>query len=115
MARSTAAAGTIIQTARGFESLLRKSSSESAPVAPSFASAVTTSAEVSYTMHLCPPLMSRRTMLAPIRPRPIIPSSMANPPLARRRRVFLPGAGRQNRVYGKGGRFRNPVSGIEMP
>jgi hypothetical protein len=45
--RSTTAAGTMSQTARGLVSFLTKSSSEAAPVAPSLASPLTASAETS--------------------------------------------------------------------
>src|SRR5215471_328414 len=39
--------------------------------------------DLSKTTHWCPPLMRRRTMFAPIRPSPIIPSCMAVSLLAR--------------------------------
>src|SRR5579883_101052 len=71
---STTAAGTISHTARGFLSLLTNSSSDPAPVAPSDANCFTDSGLRSWTTHSCPPFWSRRTMLAPIRPSPIIPS-----------------------------------------
>src|SRR5262249_53972442 len=71
---STTAAGTISHTARGATSFFTKSSRALEPVAPSPTSCFTTSALRSYTTHWCPPRVSRRTMLAPIRPRPIIPS-----------------------------------------
>ena len=74
---STAAAGTMSQAARGGVSRATKSSSEEAPTAPSAASALTASALRSYTTHVWPSFMSRRTMLAPMRPRPIIPSCIA--------------------------------------
>src|SRR5207249_2744742 len=57
----------------GALSLLTTSSSEDAPVAPSFPSASTVSAFRSYTTHSCEPFIKRRAMFAPIRPRPIIP------------------------------------------
>src|SRR5262249_28735274 len=71
---STTAAGTISHTARGATSFFTKSSRALEPVAPSPTSCFTASALRSYTTHWCPPRVSRRTMLAPIRPRPIIPS-----------------------------------------
>src|SRR3954470_5632275 len=71
---STSAAGTIRQIARGLASLLTKSCSDDEPVAPSLASADTASTDTSCTTHWCPPRMSRRTMFAPIRPSPTIPS-----------------------------------------
>ena len=67
-------AGIITQTARGRSSLATKSSGLSAPTAPSPASPATASGFTSYTTHSCPSRINRRTMLAPIRPRPIIPS-----------------------------------------
>src|SRR5450432_185420 len=71
---STAAAGTINQTARGGFSLAMKSSSEAAPVAPLFAKSLTLSGLLSKTTHSWPPCNRRLTILAPILPRPIIPS-----------------------------------------
>src|SRR5262245_30275511 len=47
---------------------------DSAPTAPSPASSCTASALRSKTTHSWPSRMRRRTMLAPIRPSPIIPS-----------------------------------------
>ena len=67
-------AGIITQATRGLSSAATKSSSVSAPTAPSFSSCATVSALVSYATAVCPSRMIRRTMLAPIRPRPIIPS-----------------------------------------
>ncbi len=74
---STAAAGTMSHAARGGFSFATKSSSEVAPTAPSFASAAIASALRSYTTHVWPFFIRRRTMLAPMRPRPIIPSCIA--------------------------------------
>src|ERR1039458_8358262 len=71
---STAAAGTINQTARGGFSLAMKSSSEAAPVAPLLAKSLTLSGFMSKTTHSWPPCNRRLTILAPILPRPIIPS-----------------------------------------
>src|SRR5260221_2421011 len=71
---STKAAGTIRQAARGFSSFLANSARELAPVAPSLTSAATASAERSKTTQECPARMRRLTMLAPIRPSPIIPN-----------------------------------------
>ena len=73
---STTAAGTISQTARGFASFVTKSASDEAPVAFSAASASTAFGDMSKTTHSWPSFMRRRTMLAPMRPRPIIPSCM---------------------------------------
>ena len=81
---STTAAGTISQIARGFASFFTKSASEEAPVAFSFASSATAFGDMSKTTHSWPPLISRRTMLAPIRPRPIIPSCIIDSWLTRR-------------------------------
>src|SRR5215831_9602318 len=69
-------AGTMIQAARGLASLATKSSSEADPVAPSLASSATFCGLRSETTHWWPPRISRRTMLPPIRPRPIIPNCM---------------------------------------
>src|SRR5208282_4743871 len=74
-------AGTISQTARGFVRLLVNSASEAAPTACSFTSSATAFADISYTAHWCPPFKSRRTIFAPIRPRPIIPSCTRQPSL----------------------------------
>src|ERR1700733_9196075 len=74
MVLSTTAAGTISQTARGLSNCLTKSASEEAGAALSLARALTASGEWSKATHRCPFLISRRTMLAPIRPRPIMPS-----------------------------------------
>src|SRR5436190_2574739 len=74
-------AGTMIQTARGALSFAIKSSSKAAPVAPSPASASTFAALTSQTTHSCPPRIRRRTMFAPMRPRPIIPICITKFPL----------------------------------
>src|SRR6266481_5245563 len=79
MVLSTTAAGTISQTARGFCSFFTRSASESDPMAFSAASSLTVVFDMSKTTHSCPPLRSRRTMLAPIRPRPTIPSCIGAP------------------------------------
>jgi len=76
MVRSTTAAGTIIQTARGFLSLRTRSCSDAAPIASSRTRPSTAWGDMSNTTHSCPALTSRRTMLAPILPRPIIPNCM---------------------------------------
>src|SRR5580700_652648 len=73
---STAAAGTISQTARGFSSFETKSWSEELPVAFSCANSFTAFEDLSKTTHRWPPLRARRTMFAPILPRPIIPNCM---------------------------------------
>ena len=72
-------AGIITQAARGLSSLATNSSIVAAPVAPSAPSSATESGLTSHTTQVWPSRMSRRTMLAPIRPRPIIPSCMAAP------------------------------------
>src|SRR5512143_834125 len=77
IAESTAAAGTMSQTARGAASLPTKSASDSAPVACSAESAATACGDLSNTTHSWPPRISRRTMSAPMRPSPIIPSCIA--------------------------------------
>src|SRR6266581_1170521 len=74
---STAAAGTISHSARGWASLATRSASEAAPVARSLTMSATACAERSKTTQSWPPLMSRRAMLAPMRPSPIIPSCMS--------------------------------------
>src|SRR5882724_2464694 len=76
---STTPAGTINHTARGLVRWARKSSSEVEPIAPSLTSALTASADTSCTTHWWPPWIRRRTMLAPMRPRPIIPICMYPP------------------------------------
>src|SRR5215510_9828859 len=78
MVLSTTATGTISQTTRGRPSFFTKSCSDAAPVAFSCASAATAFGKASNTTQSWPPLMSRRTMFAPMRPRPIIPSCIAS-------------------------------------
>src|SRR4051812_38468771 len=73
-------AGIITQIARGRSSLATKSSSVVAPTAPSDANFSTDSALVSKATAVCPSRMIRRTMFAPIRPRPTIPSCMCSIP-----------------------------------
>src|SRR5688572_14515290 len=62
------------QTARGFSSWPTNSARSRLPFAPSPASAATASVLLSNTTQLWPARISRRTILPPIRPRPIIPS-----------------------------------------
>ena len=76
MVLSTTAAGTINQTARGLSSVLTSSASEALPIAFSLTRSSTAFADMSKTTHSWPCLMSLRTILAPIRPRPTIPSCM---------------------------------------
>src|SRR5215475_3071087 len=71
---STTAAGTINQTTRGFCNFLTNSSSEDDPTAFSPISSLTALGDLSKTTHSFPPLIRRRTILAPILPRPIIPN-----------------------------------------
>src|SRR6185312_6932000 len=74
-----APAGTITHTTRGAVSFSASSCSEDTPVvlsSPAIAS--TASGLWSYTTHSCPPVTTRRAMLAPIRPRPIIPSCIVS-------------------------------------
>src|SRR5262249_40992498 len=78
MLLSTTAAGTISQIARGFLSLPTRSASEAAPTAFSRARSATAFGDMSKTTHSWPPLIRRRTMLAPIRPNPIIASCMTS-------------------------------------
>src|SRR5262245_31372254 len=72
--RPVIAAGTITQTARGPFSFATRSSMEVAPTAPSASSSATASGLTSKTTHSCPSRIRRRTMFAPMRPSPIIPS-----------------------------------------
>src|SRR6266481_7807239 len=72
-------AGSITQAVRGFSSLLTKSSKAPEPAAPSAASAATAFGSLSYTTVECPCFISRRTILPPIRPKPIMPSCICNP------------------------------------
>ena len=76
MVLSTTAAGTISQIARGLASFLTRSASEAAPTALPLAKSFTAFGNWSKTTHRWPFLISRRTMLEPIRPRPIMPSCM---------------------------------------
>src|SRR5690242_15022562 len=72
-------AGTMIQTARGRSSFATRSAADSAPVAPSEASFAIGAGSRFHTTISCPSRISRRVRLAPIRPRPIIPSCMLSP------------------------------------
>ena len=74
---STAAAGSISHTARGFDSIFTKSGRLVVPLAPFPTSCCTTSAWVSFTTQWWPAFIRRSTMFAPMRPSPIIPSSIA--------------------------------------
>src|SRR5215468_5474131 len=73
---STTAAGTINQTTLGFRNFFTRSCNEDDPTAFSPTSSFTTLGDLSKTTHSWPPLIRRRTMLAPILPRPIIPNCM---------------------------------------
>src|SRR5262245_7636312 len=81
-------------TARGFVRLPASSVSEPAPMAFSLSMSRTALADLSNTTHWWPPRRSRRTILAPIRPRPIIPSCIAFSLLALRRPGPIRAAGR---------------------
>ncbi len=70
----TSPAGTSTQAARGIVSFSTKSANEVEPVAPSSSNALTAPGSTSKTTHVCPSRMRRRTMFAPIRPTPTIPS-----------------------------------------
>ena len=74
---STTAAGTISQIARGLANFATKSAIDVAPVAFSATRSCTALGDMSNTVHWCPCLSSRRTMFAPIRPNPIIPSCIS--------------------------------------
>jgi hypothetical protein len=73
MVSSTTAAGTISQIARGLSSFFTTSASDAAPIAFSLTSSFTACGDLLNTTQLCPLRMSRRTMFAPILPRPIMP------------------------------------------
>src|SRR4029077_1610430 len=77
-------AGTISQIARGFVSAFANSAREAVPTAFSFTSSATAFEDMSKTAQSWPPLKSRRTMFAPIRPRPIIPSCKRQPSFKKR-------------------------------
>src|SRR5882724_5564817 len=108
---STTPAGTISQMARGFWSFFTKSSSESEPVAPSPTSCLTVSALRSYTTQVWPLRIRRRTMLAPIRPRPIIPSCILSAPKLRIVRGKLPRESRNRLLHGFAKHFE---SGLQV-
>ena len=65
-------AGTITQTVRGAGSFAAKSAIEDEVTEPSVPSAATASAERSNTVDVIPCFARRRTILAPMRPRPTI-------------------------------------------
>src|SRR6478609_1340429 len=69
----TTPAGTMITMARGGASSSTNAAMWLAPVAPSAATAATASGSRSVATQLCPAFISRRTMLAPMRPSPIMP------------------------------------------
>src|SRR4051812_24548953 len=74
-------AGTMIQTARGFSSLPTSSSIENATSAPSPPISRVFSGVRLYATISCWSRSSRRTMFAPIRPRPMKPIRIRTPPL----------------------------------
>src|SRR3954467_6088384 len=122
---STTAAGTMMQIDRGLSSLETKSSIVCAPLAPSPSSVAIASALTSWTTQSWPPRISRRTMLAPMRPSPIMPTcicgllvvSWSGRTVAR----FLPGGGQDDRFPGGhdervlGVRPRRAVGGEDRP
>src|SRR5260370_30603695 len=71
---STTAAGTINHTARGLSSFAANSCSPELPTAVSRTSLSTAFGDISKTTHWRPPFKRRRTMFAPMRPSPTIPS-----------------------------------------
>src|SRR5262245_52118898 len=75
-------AGIITHATRGRSSFATKSSSEAVPIAPSRSSSATASGLTSKTTHSWSSRIRRRTMFAPIRPRPMIPSCISVPPFA---------------------------------
>src|SRR6266481_5631955 len=81
---STTAAGTISHTTRGFCSFFTRSRSEVAGIAPSTATCLTESALRANATHCWPALKSRRTILPPILPSPIIPSCIDIAPVCSR-------------------------------
>src|SRR5207302_3639168 len=84
---STTPAGTISQIARGVGSLFTRSAIDEAPTASARANSSTAFGDVSKTTQWWPPARSRRAMLAPMRPSPIIPICIADSsaaPMARR-------------------------------
>src|SRR3989442_13048776 len=78
MVVATPAAGTISQIARGVSRFLTRSATDEAPKALSMTSSSTAFGDISKTTHEWPPARSRRAMLAPMRPSPIIPSCTAD-------------------------------------
>jgi hypothetical protein len=74
MVASTAAAGTISQTARGISSFFTRSAIDEAPIALARVSSSTAFGDRSKTTHWWLPARRRWTMFAPMRPSPIIPS-----------------------------------------
>src|SRR3989449_3978098 len=78
MVASTTAAGTISQTARGVSSFFTRSAIDEAPTAFAWVNSATAFGDLSKTTHWWLPARSRRAMLAPMRPSPIIPSCIAH-------------------------------------
>src|SRR5689334_16769354 len=91
MSRSTAATGTMSQIARGLASRLTSSVRVRVGVAPSCSKASSTASLRAYTTVSCPPLMRRRTMSPPMRPKPIMPSCIVHLVLVFGRTVGLLG------------------------
>src|SRR2546422_3212768 len=105
--------GTITQATRRPVSCLQTSARSRAPFAPSCTCAWIASELRSYTTTSCPPWSSRRTMLPPMRPNPIIASCIAAPPSdghGQRREIpaQLWGVVIQNRVHPE------PPCGLEV-
>src|SRR3954447_1395932 len=120
---STTAAGTMMQMQRGFSSLATKSSIVCAPLAPSPSSVAIASALTSWTTQSWPPRISRRTMLAPMRPSPIMPTCICGLLFVRGRAgpALLPGGRQHERLAGGhdervlGVRGRRAVGGEDRP
>src|SRR3972149_1577008 len=72
-------AGSIMTTTLGERSLSTASFREYAPTTLSASAFFVLSAVLLYPTTLCPPLASLLAMLSPIRPRPIIPTSITPP------------------------------------
>src|SRR6266446_2442490 len=111
MVVSTPPAGTISQTARGVSSFFTRSAIDAAPTALARVNSSTAFGDLLKTTHWWPPARSRRAMLAPMRPSPIIPICIADSleePIARRVRFRpLPGSG--SFAGGHRGRRRSPI------
>src|SRR5690242_5713144 len=83
-------AGTISQTARGRGSFATRSTIDATACTRALATFFAAAGFASYATHSCPSFARRRTRLAPIRPRPIMPRCISNLLRSRGRAMATP-------------------------